>query len=98
MVSYARGIVVRFSLFHIPECFLILFKIGLGGAITVPRIVAFLSTVVSFNMIKVSTGSLILLFLVDLSVLSFPALRTYELVADSVGLRISIRVIIRLII
>ena len=70
----------------------------MGGPITVPRIVAFLSTVVSFNMIKVSTGSLILLFLVDLSVLSFPALRTYELVADSVGLRISIRVIIRLII
>ena len=92
------GLVGRFYLFQILECFRILFKLGMSGLLTVPVIVAFLSTVVACNMIQVSTGYLLLLFSVALIVPSFPMLRKHEVVADPFGLRISIKVIIRLII
>ena len=58
----------------------------------------FLSTVVASDVIHISHGSLLLLFSVAFVVPSFPALRKNELVADPVGLGISIRVIIRLIV
>ena len=59
---------------------------------------AFLSTVVASDVIHISPGYLLLLFSVASVVPSYPALRKHELVADPVGLGISIRVIIRLIV
>ena len=64
----------------------------------VPRIMTFFSTVVASDVVHISPGSLLLLFSVALVVPSFPALRKHELVADPVGLGISIRVISRLIV
>ena len=86
LVCSTRGIVGNFFLFHLTECIRILFKLGLSGALTVTGIVVFISTVVSSNVIHISTGSLILVFSVDFVVPSFPALRKNELVADTVGL------------
>ena len=93
-----QGYCWHIFLFHIPECFHILFKLGLSGGFTVPRILAFLSTVVAGNVIQISPGYLILLFFVSLAVPSFPALRKHEMVDDPVGLIISIGVIIKLIV
>ena len=98
LVSSTRGLVDIFSLFHITECFRILFELVLSKSFTVTRIVAFLSTVVAINMIQVSPGYLLLLFYVAPIVPIFNALRRHELVADLFGLIISISVIIRLII
>ena len=97
LVSSTRGVVDIFLLFHIPECFRILFKLGLSVALTVPSIVTFLSTVVAYNIIQVSPRSLLLLFSVALVIPIFPVLRKHELVSDLVALMISIRVISRLI-
>ena len=83
---------------HLPECFRIIFRLGLGRELAVTRIVASLSTVVACNMIQVCPGSLIFLVSVFIVVPSFLALRKHELVADPVVLIISIRIIIRLII
>ena len=58
----------------------------------------FFSTVVASDVIQISPGSLLLLFSVPFVVPRFPALRKHDLVADPVGFRISIRVIIRLIV
>ena len=63
-----------------------------------PETAALLSTVVASNVIHISPGYLLLLFSVPFVVPSFPALRKYELVVDPVGLRISIRFAIRLIV
>ena len=98
MVSSTRVIVGIFFLFSLPKFFCILFKLGFSGEFTVPGIVAFLSTVVAVNVIQVSPGYLLLLFSVALVVPSFPAFQKHELVDEPVGLRISIRVIIRLIV
>ena len=66
-------------------------------AVTVLRIMNFLSTVVLIDVIQTYPGSLLLLFSVAFFAPSFPALRKHELVVDPVGLVISIRVIIGLI-
>ena len=86
-----------FSLFCLPECFRILFNIGLVRSFTVPIIVTFLSTVVASDVIQISPGSLLLLFSVALVIPSFPVLRKHDLVNDPVGLRIYIIFIIRLV-
>ena len=98
MVSSNRGIVGIFLLLHLPEYLCILFDIGLSWASTVPIIMTFFSTVVASGVIQISPGSLILLFSVAFVVPNFPALRKHDLVSDPVGLRISIRVIIILIV
>ena len=95
LVSSTRGLIGRFILLHLPECLCILFDLGLSWTVTVAIITAFLSTVVASNVIQISPGSLLLLFSTTFVVPSFPALRKHELVADPVGLRISIRFIIR---
>ena len=69
----------------------------MSWAVIVPSIITFVSTVVASDAIHISPGSLLLLLSVAFYVPSFPALRQHELVADPVGLRISIRVIIKLI-
>ena len=98
LVSSTRGLVGIFSLFHIPECLCIIFEIGLSRESTVTRILSFLYTSIVSNVIQISPGSLILLFYVAFVVPSFTAFHKHELVADPVGLRISIRVISRLIV
>ena len=98
LVSSIRGIFGRFFLFRLPEWFWIIYKLGLSGSFTVPIIVNFFSTVAACNMIQVSPGSIILLFTITLVVPSFPLLHKHNLVSDPIGLIISIRVIIRLII
>ena len=85
-------------LFRIFECLCVLFEIGFSRAFVVLIIVAFLSTVVASIVIQISPGSLILLFSSAFVVPSFPALRKHDLVVDTVGLGISIRVIIMLIV
>ena len=98
MVSSARGFIGGFLLLNFSECLCIFFEPGLSWVVIVSSIVAFLSTVVSSNVIQISPRSLLLLFSVTFVVPSFPALRKHELVADPVGLGISIRVIIRFIV
>ena len=73
-------------------------KLDLSGALTVPSIVAFLSTVVARYAIHISSGFLLLLFSVAFVVPSFPALRKNDLVADPIVLIICIIIIIRLIV
>ena len=70
----------------------------MSWAVIVTRIMTFFSTVVASDVIHISPRYLILLFSVAFVVPSFPALRKHELVADPVGLVISIRVIIRLMV
>ena len=70
----------------------------MSWAIVVPNIMTFLSTFVAGDVVQISPGSLLLLFSVAFIVPSFPMLRKHELVADPVGLVISMRVIIRLIV
>ena len=98
LVSSTKGLVSRFFLFHIPEYFFILFKIGFIGAFTVPIMVTFIYTVVASNVIHISPVSLLLLFYVALAIPSFPVLRKHDLVADPTGLIVSIMIIIRLIV
>ena len=43
-----------FSFFHIPECFWILFELPLCGSFTISHIVAFISTIISGDVFKVS--------------------------------------------
>ena len=57
----------------------------------------FLYTVITSNVINIFPGYLLLLFSITFVVPIFPALHKHELVADPVGLRIYIRVIIVLI-
>ena len=67
-------------------------------SVIVPNTMTFFFTVVAGDAIHTSPGSLLLLFSVAFVVASFSALRKHDLVADPVGLGISIRVIIRLIV
>ena len=46
----------RFLLFHLPECFCILFEICLGGAFTVSIIVALYPTIIEGDAVKVPSG------------------------------------------
>ena len=98
LVSTTRGIVGRIFLFRIPECLHILFKLDLSGAFSVYRTVAFIYTFVASNVIHISPGSLLLLFSVAFIVPSFYALRKHDMVADPVGLIISIIIITRLMV
>ena len=59
---------------------------------------SFFSTVVASNVIHISPGSLLLLFSVAFVVPSFPTLRKHELVDETVGFRICIRVLIMLLV
>ena len=67
-------------------------------AVIVPIIMIFLSTVVASDVVQISPWYLLLLFFFAFVVPSFSALSKYELVADPVGLVISVRVIIRLVV
>ena len=98
MVSSSRGFVGGSLLLHFPESLCIFFEPGLSWSVIVPSIMTFFSTVVASDVVHISPGSLILLFSVAFVVPSFTALRKHELVADPVGLGISIRVIIRSIV
>ena len=98
LVSSARGFVGRFLLLHFSESLCILFKPGLSWAIVVPIIMTFFSTVVAGDVVQICPGYLILLFSVAFIIPSFPALRKHELVADPVGLGMSMRVIVMLIV
>ena len=98
MVSPTRGFVRAFILIHFSESLCIFFEPGLSWAIFVPRIMTFFYTVVASDVVQISPWSLLLLFSVTFVVPSFPALRKQELVSDPVGLGISTRVIIRLIV
>ena len=55
-------------------------------------------TVVASDVVQISPGYLLLLLSVAFVVPSFSALRKHELVADPVGLGMSMKVIIRLIV
>ena len=92
------GFVGRFLLLHFYESLCVFFEPGLSWAIVVPSIITFFSTVFAGDVVQISPGSLLLLFSVAFIVPSFPTLRKYELVSDPVGLRISMRVIFRLIV
>ena len=59
---------------------------------------AFLYTVVASNVVQVSPRYLLILFSGALVVPSFPVLRKHDIVDDPIGLIISIRVIIMLIV
>ena len=93
----AREFVGRFLLIHFSESLYVFFEPGLSWEIVVPSIITLLSTVVAGDVVQISPGSLLLIFSVTFIVPSFIALRKHELVADPVGLRISMRVITRLI-
>ena len=98
MVSSVRGVVGQFLLLHFSESLCVFFEPGLSWAMVVPRIMAFVFTVVAGDVVQVSPESLILLFFVVFVVPIFPTLRKLELVAEPVGLIISMRVIFRLIV
>ena len=98
LVSSIMGSVAIFFMFHIPECFRILFNLGMSVLLTVPIIVTFLSTVIACIMIQFSNGYLLLIFSVALVVPSVTVFRKQELVSDPIVLIIYIRVIIGLII
>ena len=70
----------------------------MSWAVIFSSIMTFFSTVVASDVVQISPGSLLLSFSVAFVVPSFPALSKHELVADSVVLIISIRVISRLIV
>ena len=67
-------------------------------AFVVPIIMTFFSTVVASDLVHISLGYLLLLFSVAFVAPSFPVIRKHELVVDHVGLGISIRVIIGLLV
>ena len=85
-------------MFNFSESLCVFFEPVLSWAIIVPSIMTFFSTIVAGDVVQISLGSLLLLFSVAFIVPSFPTLRKHELVADPDGLRISMRVIIRLIV
>ena len=98
LVSSTRGLVGRFILIHLPKCLCILFELGLSWAVAVSSIMDLLSTVVESDVIHISCGYLLLIFSIASVVPSFTTLQKHELVAEPVGLRIFIRVIIGLIV
>ena len=98
MVYCTRGFVGGFILLHFSECLCIFFESGLSWAVIIPSIITFFYTVVASDVVNISPGYLLLLFYVAFAVPSFPALRKHELVAEPVGLGISIRCKIRLIV
>ena len=98
LYSSIRGIVPIFSLFHIPECFWILFDICLCGAFIVYLIVNFHTTTITSDVVKVYLGFLFILFCFTFIIPSFPTLCKHQLVDDTLRLGLTIRDIIRLVI
>ena len=98
LVSSARGFVGRFLLLSFSQSLYVFFDPGLSWVIFVTSIMTFFSTVLAGDVVQISPGSLLLLFYVAFIVSSFPTLRKHDLVSDPVWLRISMRVIIRLIV
>ena len=70
----------------------------MSWSVIVTIIMTFFSIVVAIDVIQISSGYLLLLFSVAFAVPSFPALRKHDLVDYPIGLGISMRVIIRLIV
>ena len=70
----------------------------MSRVVIVPRIMTFPPTVVASDVVQISPGSMLLIFFVAFVVPSLPPLHKHELVPDPVGLGISIRVIIWLIV
>ena len=87
-----------FLLFRFSESLCIFFEPVFSWAIVVPSIMPFFSTVVASDVVQISPGCLFLLFSAVFVLPIFPALRKHELVADPVGLGISMRAIVRLIV
>ena len=85
-------------MFNFTESLCVFFDPGLSWAIVVPSIMTLFSTIVAGDVVQISPGYLLLLFSIAFIVPSFPTLRKHELVADPVELKISMRVIIRLIV
>ena len=96
--SAIRGLVPIFTLLFLPECFCILFEIFLCRAFIVTCIVNILSTIISGDVIKVSSGFLFILFCFNFIIPSFSMMCEHKLVADTLILGFPIRVIIRLVI
>ena len=93
-----QGFVGGFLLLHFSECLCIFFELGLSWELIFSSITTFFSTVVAIDVVRISPGSLLLLFSVAFVFPNFTALCKHELVDDSVLLGISIIVIIRLIV
>ena len=70
----------------------------MSWSVIVARVLNPFSTVSVSDVIQISPGSLLLLFSIAFVVPVSPALRKHDLVADPVGLGISIRVIIWLVV
>ena len=94
--SYIRSLVPGFSLFCLLGCACILFEIRLCGEITVSLIVAFSPIIISGDVVKVYSGVLFLIFYFAFIIPGFPTLGEHFLVADTLRLGFTIRVIIRL--
>ena len=83
---------------HFSESLCIFFEPGLILAIFVPSIMNFFSTVIASDVVQIYPGSMLLIFSVAFVVPSFPALLKHDMDADPVGLGISMKFIIMLIV
>ena len=93
-----EGLLEDFYCFIFLDASASFFEPGFSWSVIGPSRMKNFSTLVASDVIHISYGYLILLFSVAFVVPSFLALCKNELVSDPVGLGISIRVIIRLIV
>ena len=94
--SSIRGLVSRFYLFDITECFCIFFDLCLCVSITVSLIVTLPPTIFAGDVVKVYLGFLFILFFFTFIIPGFSTLCEHKLVAETLILVFPIRVIIRL--
>ena len=67
-------------------------------ALVVPCIVSFFSTIIASDVVKASLGFLIIIIFFPFIIPSFPILSKHKFIADSLGLGLPIRIIVRWVI
>ena len=91
-----QGACYEILLLHSYEWFWILFRFCIWRAIIVTRRASFFPTFIAGDVVKVSSGFLILVFCFIFIIPSFTTLRKHKLIADAVGLGLPIIIMARM--
>ena len=93
-----QGNFPQIFLLYFSECFCNLFEICLYLEFFLPRIVTLFSTVILGDMVKVSSGFLIIVSCLSFIISSFTMMCKHKLISDAVELELPIRNKVRLVI
>ena len=96
--SSVRGFAPIFFLIRFSECLCILFEFFLFRVLIVPFIVYFFYTIISVDEVKVYSGFLFIVFCCTFIIPSFTTLIKHNLIANKLGLVLTIRIVVSLVI